>query len=71
MPTSVHTFAQIFAGLEVRYILAGQRYSLTGLGITPDTRRTVVQGKTPKASDFDALAPGQGIAHDVQQMLNC
>jgi len=51
----VDTLTKIFAGLEVRYVLAGQRNGLTCLGIAPNTGRPKMQGKTAKAANLDAL----------------
>src|SRR6187401_2510228 len=65
----VHALAQVFAGLEVRNVFAGQRYRLAGLGIAALPRRTEVQRERAEATYFDAISRRQGIAHDLEDLL--
>src|SRR3546814_16626062 len=51
----VDTFAHFLARLEMRYSLRRNLYRLAGLGIAPDTRRTMMQCKTADSADFDTL----------------
>src|SRR5690606_25395497 len=51
-------------------MLARQRDGFAGLGIAAGARRAVVQRKTAKAPDLDALAVGQGASHHLQQRLH-
>src|SRR5579863_9437141 len=53
---AVDAFAQILARLEVRHILAGERYSLAGLWIASLARRTEVQREAAESADLDAIA---------------
>src|SRR6185312_14096365 len=65
----IHPLTQVLAGLEVRNVLAGERDGLAGLGIAPLAGRSKVQREAAKAANLDALTLGQGIAHDLQNLL--
>jgi len=70
MTTGVDSLAQIFSRLEVRHVFAGQRYSLTSFGITSNSRRSKVERKTAKSANLDTFAASEGIAHQIQQVLD-
>jgi hypothetical protein len=55
----VDAFAQLFAWLEMRNVLAGQCNRIAGLGIATHTWRTVMQRKAAETAYFDTLAGGQ------------
>src|SRR6187431_2197792 len=65
----IHAFAQILAGLEVRNVLAGERHGLPGLGIAALPRRPEVQRERAEATYLDAISRRQGIAHDLEDLL--
>src|SRR5215510_15357663 len=65
----VDAFAQVLARLEVRHVLAGQRHRFTGLGIAALPRRTEVQRERAEAAYLDAISRRQGIAHDLEDLL--
>src|SRR6187549_3405194 len=65
----VHALAQVFARLEVRNVFAGQRHRLAGLGIAALPRRTEVQRERAEAPYLDAISRRQGIAHDLEDLL--
>src|ERR1700733_11137569 len=67
----IDPFAQVLAGLEMGYVFAGQRHGLAGLGIAPLARGSKVQRETAEAPDLDALTLGQGVTHDLQDLLQC
>src|SRR5688572_25307829 len=67
---AAHAFAQFLARLEMRDVLARERDRITGLGIAPEARRTVVQREAAEAADFDALATRQRRAHHLEQGLH-
>src|SRR6185503_15506088 len=65
----VHTLAQIFAGFEVRHVLARERHGFAGLRVAALTRRAKVQREAAEAADLDAFTRGERIAHDLQDLL--
>src|SRR3954468_18545160 len=65
----VDSLAQILAGLEVRNVLAGERHGFAGLGITALPRRPEVQRERAEATYLDAISRRQGIAHDLEDLL--
>ena len=68
--TGVDALAKILARFEVRNVFAGQRNSLAGLRVAADTRWPEMQRKAAEASNLYSLSPGQGVAHQVQQVLD-
>src|SRR5690606_5020789 len=66
----IDPLAQILAGLEMRHVLARQRHRLAGLGIAPLPWRTKVQREAAEATDLDATALSQRVAHDLQDLLH-
>src|SRR5690606_19980893 len=66
----VDALAQILAWLEVRHVFARQRHGLAGLRIAALARRTEMQRKAAEATDLDATALREGIAHDLQHLLD-
>src|SRR5580765_7206124 len=65
----IDAFAQILARLEVRNVLAGKRDGFAGLGIAALPRRTEVQRERAEAAYLDAISRRQGIAHDLEDLL--
>src|SRR6056297_1240241 len=51
-------------------VLAGKGDGLAGLGIAPHARGAIVQREAAEATDLDAIAARQRIAHDLEQMLD-
>ena len=70
MPARVDAFAQVFAWLEMRNVLAGERYGFTRFGISTDSRWTEMQRKTAEPADLDALPLRKRVAHQVQEMFH-
>ena len=52
----VYAFTHFFTGLEVRHDLGGNFDSISALRITPNARRTVIERKASKATDFNPAA---------------
>jgi hypothetical protein len=65
----VDALAQILAWLEVRHVLARERDGLAGFGIPSLPRRAKMQGEAAESPDFDALALREGVAHDLEHLL--
>src|SRR4051812_47059157 len=65
----VDSLAQILAGLEVRNVLAGERHRFPGLRIAALPRRPEVQRERAEAPYLDAISRRQGIAHDLEDLL--
>src|SRR5690349_15404249 len=65
----VHALAQVFARLEVRNVFAGKRHRFASLGIAALPRRTEVQRERAEAPYLDAISRRQGIAHDLEDLL--
>ena len=61
----VHGFAQGLAGFEMRHPLFGDVDRFTAAGIAANARRAAGHGEAAKATDLDALAMHQGIAHGI------
>ncbi|MNG36695.1 hypothetical protein D3C84_1238130 [compost metagenome] len=59
----IDAVAQLFTRLEMRHELAIETDRLAGLGIASYPRCTVVQGKTAKATDLDAISSRQALGH--------
>src|SRR5882724_1146280 len=57
----VHTFAQVFAWLEVRDVLARQRHGLARLRVSALARWPEMQREAAEAANLDALSGGEGI----------
>ena len=70
MTARVNSLAQVFAGLEVRDVLSGQRNGFAGFRIAPDSGRSEMQRKAAESAYFNPLAFGQGIAHEVKQVFD-
>src|SRR6187551_2109773 len=65
----IDPLAQILARLEVRNVLAGQRHRFAGLGIAALPWRPEVQREGAEAPYLDAISSRQGIAHDLEDLL--
>jgi len=52
----VYAFTHFFTGLEVRHDLGGNFDSISALRITAHARRTVIERKASKATDFNPAA---------------
>src|SRR4051794_35756258 len=65
----VPALAQILARLEVRDVLAGERHGFTGLGVAALPWRPEMQREGAEAPYLDAISSRQGIAHDLQDLL--
>ena len=66
----VDPLAEVFTGLEVRDMLARERYRLSGLRVTADPGRPEMQGEAAESADLDTFALGERIAHQVEEMLD-
>lgn len=62
--------AQRLAGFEVHHTFAWHFDGLARAGVTPDAWLPMVDGKTAKAANFDAVATHQCIANGVQDALD-
>ena len=62
--------SQLFSRLEVRYILGRHLHLLARLGITPLTRRTVVQCEAAETANLDTPAARQRGGQRVQNHFN-
>src|SRR5689334_16620566 len=65
----IDPLTQVLARLEVRYVLAGERHRFSGLGIAALPRRPEVQRERAEAAYLDAISRRQGIAHDLEDLL--
>src|SRR5215203_6151434 len=65
----IHAFAQVFARLEMRHVLAGKRHRFAGLGIAALPWRPEMQRERAEAPYLDAISRRQGIAHDLEDLL--
>jgi hypothetical protein len=70
MATVVDTFAQVFPGLEMRDVFTGQGYGLARLRVSANSGWAKVQREAAKPANFDALALGQRVAHQVQKVFH-
>jgi hypothetical protein len=52
------------------YELAIQPHRLSGLGVTPDPRRTKMKRKTPKPTYLDPISRRQGLGHLLEHGLD-
>jgi len=51
----IDTLSELLARLEMRHMLGCKCHRFTCLRVSPDTRRTVMQGETAKPPDFYPL----------------
>ena len=63
----VYGFAQGFTGFEMRYALGWNGHGGAAARIAAHAWSAVVDGKTAKATDFNAIAAHECIADGVQQ----
>ena len=66
----VNALSQFLTGFEMRDILAIKIDTLTGFGVSTDTRLTKVKTEAAKAANFNALARRQSIDHVVNDTLH-
>lgn len=62
--------AQRLAGFEVHHAFAWHLDGFARAGVTPDAWLPMVDGKTAKAANFDAMATHQRITNSVQDAFD-
>src|SRR5688500_1666691 len=65
----IDPLAQVLSRLEMRHVLAGQRHRFSGFRIPALPRRPEVQRERAEAQYLDAISRRQGIANDLQDLL--
>ena len=66
----VYAITEIFTGLEMRHVFASQRHRFARFRVAALAGRPEMQRETAKPTDFDALAVGEGVTHDIEQLLD-
>ena len=66
----IDCFAQGLAGLEMRHTLGGYLYGLAAARIAANAGWAMIDGKTAKAANFDAMATYQRIGDSVQNRFD-
>ena len=67
---AVYPLSEICARLEMRYILFRDVHFLPRFGISPNARRTIVQGHTAESPDLNAFPVSQGVRHAIQDTVD-
>ncbi len=68
--SGIDPIPQFLSGLEVGDVFGGYLNSFTGLGVTPCPWRTVIQGETAEAPDFNALAFDQCVGDGFKEFFD-
>src|SRR6185503_14287362 len=68
--SSVHSLAQLLAGLEMRHVLFGHVHFLARLRVAPDPRRAVVEPEAAEPANLDPVRANQRMRHGVENHLH-